>query len=474
MEENNSRIATFEQFKKAIQNMSLDNLVLKQTPKMTKYNTSQVKQYLENPISNQENLRKVIDNLCEVYPQLKSIVEYLPNNACLNYVLLPIKKPSENSYKKVAEYVKKLNINNEYIQGIHHNFKYDTFFAYEIEDDTHYFLKVLPQQYCRICGRDMFGCFVVEFNFSYFNGKEKLIYGDDFGRVAYPDEFKKKYAKYQKDKTKYLWQPLDYGIATKYDTTQLDYSIPPFVGLFNNLIEIEDMRQLAKAKAENDVWKILSMEIPLRDNSDKNNDFKVDMDVIEYFMQLAKDQVPDGIGIIPSPLPVQSIKLSENTANQRNELENSIKLLFQNSGFADCLFGGAKGVTELKYSVKVDEQRLFGLYRQYENIINKKIYMKFRDSYRVKILDMSNMRKEEVADELLKVAQVSAPCKNAMMASLGFEPADILGMTSLENDVLKLYEAWKPLQSSYTQSTNEGGRPSNDNQVKEDGKVEDV
>ena len=29
MEENNSRIATFEQFKKAIQNMSLDNLVLK-------------------------------------------------------------------------------------------------------------------------------------------------------------------------------------------------------------------------------------------------------------------------------------------------------------------------------------------------------------------------------------------------------------------------------------------------------------
>ena len=47
-------------------------------------------------------------------------------------------------------------------------------------------------------------------------------------------------------------------------------------------------------------------------------------------------------------------------------------------------------------------------------------------------------------------------------------------MTSLENDVLKLYEAWKPLQSSYTQSTNEGGRPSNDNQVKEDGKVEDV
>ena len=129
MEENNSRIATFEQFKKAIQNMSLDNLVLKQTPKMTKYNTSQVKQYLENPVSNQENLRKVIDNLCEVYPQLKSIVEYLPNNACLNYVLLPIKKPSENSYKKVAEYVKKLNINNEYIQGIHHNFKYDTFFA---------------------------------------------------------------------------------------------------------------------------------------------------------------------------------------------------------------------------------------------------------------------------------------------------------------------------------------------------------
>ena len=61
-----------------------------------------------------------------------------------------------------------------------------------------------------------------------------------------------------------------------------------------------------------------------------------------------------------------------------------------------------------------------------------------------------------------------------MMASLGFEPADILGMTSLENDVLKLYEVWKPLQSSYTQSTNEGGRPSNDNQVKEDGKVEDV
>ena len=55
---------------------------------------------------------------------------------------------------------------------------YDVYYGYEIETNDSYFLKSLDPDYCRISGSDD-GCIMFDFNFAYFKGREKLIYGDE-------------------------------------------------------------------------------------------------------------------------------------------------------------------------------------------------------------------------------------------------------------------------------------------------------
>lgn len=458
------REKAFMQFKKAMDTMPLDNIILKTRPKMTKYSNEQVRQYVSDPAKHEEELRNVVDNLCNSYPQFRGICEYLPDIALINYVLTPnTNNPTEEDYLEVASYVQKLNVKSEFKKGLAYNFKYDIFFGCEIESDDSYFIKALPYKYCRILGRSN-GVYTMEFDFSYFNSREKLVLGDELGRVAYPEEFKQCYLKYKKNKDEInRWQYIECGIATKYNETILDYAIPPFIGLFKNLTDIEDMQDLAKSKAVNDVWKLISMKIPMNDKSDVEDDFLLSMDTIEYFNSIVQENLPDGIGIITSPMDATPISLNNTATATTNSIQDTVQLLFDGAGFSKMLFSDAKNSTALSYSVKVDEARLYGLYRQYEDIINKKLKDKFEGKFRFKILNMSKLSEKDVVDTFVKTAQISVPNKTVLTSALGLEPYEVYGLGKLENEVLELSQNWIPLQSSFTSTsediTNEGGAP---------------
>ena len=61
------------QFKKAMDSMPLDNIVLKQKVKQTKYNNDQVRRFINEPQKYQKELRAVVDNLSSTYPQFTVI-----------------------------------------------------------------------------------------------------------------------------------------------------------------------------------------------------------------------------------------------------------------------------------------------------------------------------------------------------------------------------------------------------------------
>ena len=451
------------QYKKAIDAMALDNIVLKTTPKATKYNNDQVRRFVNEPSKHQKELRAVVDNLCNTYPQFRGICEYLPNIALINYVLTPnTDKITEKDYLKVASYVQKLNVKNEFKKCLNYNFKYDVFYGCEIENDDSYFIKVLPYDYCRILGRSN-GVYMMEFDFSYFKSREKLVLGDELGRVAYPEEFKQCYLKYKKSGSELdRWQYIECGIVTKYNETILDYAIPPFIGLFKNLTDIEDMQDLAKSKAVNDVWKLLSMEIPLNSDSGTEDDFLLSMDTIEYFNTVMQQNLPDGIGIITSPMKATPITLNSSATANKSDIQDTVQLLFDGAGFSKMLFSDAKNSTALSYSVKVDEARLYGLYRQYEDIVNRKLRDKFKGKFKFKILNMSKISEKDTIDTFIKTAQISVPNKTVLTSALGLEPYEVYGLNKLENEVLNLSSSWTPLNTSYTQSSDsieEAGRP---------------
>lgn len=451
------------QYKKAMDTMALDSLVLKTKSKQTKYNNDQVRKFVNEPSKHQKELRAVVDNLCNTYPQFRGICEYLPDIALINYVLTPnTDKITEKDYLKVASYVQKLNVKNEFKKCLNYNFKYDVFYGCEIENDDSYFIKVLPYDYCRILGRSN-GVYMMEFDFSYFKSREKLVLGDELGRVAYPEEFKQCYLKYKKSGSELdRWQYIECGIVTKYNETILDYAIPPFIGLFKNLTDIEDMQDLAKSKAVNDVYKLISLSIPLKKDASVEDDFLLSMDTIEYFNSVMQQNLPDGIGIITSPMEATPITLNNSATANTNSIQDTVQLLFDGAGFSKMLFSDAKNSTALSYSVKVDEARLYGLYRQYEDIVNRKLRDKFKGKFKFKILNMSKISEKDTIDTFIKTAQISVPNKTVLTSALGLEPYEVYGLGKLENNILKLAENWQCLQSSFTtsgDSIGEAGRP---------------
>lgn len=60
-----------------------------------------------------------------------------------------------------------------------------------------------------------------------------------------------------------------------------------------------------------------------------------------------------------------------------------------------------------------------------------------------------------------------------MYSSLnGISPLDSFALQYLENDVLGMIDTWVPLQSSYTQSSSDGGRPEMDiTEISDDGEA---
>lgn len=463
------------QFKKAMDSMCLDNLVLKQRAKQTKYTNDQVRKFVNEPSKYQKELRTVVDNLCNAYPQFRGICEYLPDVALINYVLTPnTDKVTEKDYLKNASYVQKLNVKSEFKKCLNYNYKYDVFYGCEIENDDSYFIKVLPYEYCRILGRNN-GVYMMEFDFSYFTAREKLVLGDELGRVAYPEEFKQCYLKYKNSQNRELdrWQYLECGIVTKYNETILDYAIPPFIGLFKNLTDIEDMQDLAKSKAVQNVWKLLSMEIPMNEGSGNEDDFLLSMETIEYFNTVMQQNLPDGIGIITSPMKATPITLTSNATATTNDVQDTVQLLFDSAGFSKMLFSDAKNSTALSYSVKVDEARLYGLYRQYEDIVNRKLREKFKGKFKFKILNMSKLSEKDTIDTFIKTAQISVPNKTILTSALGLEPYEVYGLGKLENEILMLSQNWTPLQSSYTSNSQDisevGANTKDDDQLSEAG-----
>ena len=100
--------------------------------------------------------------------------------------------------------------------------------------------------------------------------------------------------------------------------------------------------------------------------------------------------------------------------------------------------------------------------RQIERNVNRllKTVVKGVNKFQIKILDISEFHKQQAHDMYLKDAQYGEPTKMATAATVGLSQPDFSSIMYMENDFLNLHDEMIPLQSSYTQTSDEeGGRP---------------
>ena len=172
-----------------------------------KFNKQQIRQMLNNPKANANQIRQASLYLAVSSSHYMRLLFYMSSMLTLDHILTPInitskdvkKKAFKDNYRKANDYVNNFNIKHELLNILLILMIEDVYFGYERSTSKSFMLQRLPTERCRIIGKED-GIFTFEFDFSYFVGKEDLLNN-------YDREFITLYNKYRR--TNQPWQLLN-------------------------------------------------------------------------------------------------------------------------------------------------------------------------------------------------------------------------------------------------------------------------
>ena len=455
------------QFAKMIQQIKLDIDANKQTTKkfITQYTKEQIQTYLESPKRYEKELRAVTRALCVLSPQFNRLVEYIPDMAMFCYTLIPsdvATNPTKalKDYVKWGKYLDNLNISHEFNKIIKSNFKYDVYYGYVLEEADSFYIKTLDADYCKIVSIDD-GCFNFAFDFSFFDVSDNKAFLE-----FYPKEFSQKYNKFKAEGYNFKWQELDsnYTICTKFYEDMIDITYSPYCNTFNDLYDISDYKQIDKQSAENENYQLIGLQLETMNGAKESNAFSVDPTMAMEYYSLIQNSLPEGIGAFLTPVKWDSVNFTNSNQSKIDRVQNATRNFWDGAGVASVLFNsGATNAGTLKYSMLVDTNMLYGLYRQLERWLNRKLKKQFSGKVSINLLDINRLNQGDFVDRYLKLAQYGLPVKSTVCSAVGLSPTKMLALNSYETDVLELHTKFIPLSSSYTQTgDNASGRPQSD------------
>jgi hypothetical protein len=437
-----------------------------------KYTREQLKKALDAPEldPNQKQLRNISKFLYNASSHYKRLILHFATILTLDHYLEPsgitelekvnIKK-LKKAYFDTLRIVENMNIKHEFAKVLHAVFKEGIFYGYKHESKDSFFIQQLDPDYCKITFIED-GLYGFAFNFSYFfTYPERLnMYPDEFKRI-----WKEKYESKDKKKnklSKYFWEDLssENTICIKFDENAW-YPIPPFIGVFESLLDISDFKELQKAKEVIDNYKLITMKIPINENVDGMDNYLISGDHALLFQHNVESVVPDQIGVATVPLDVDVIDFERDKVD-KNKVNDATSQYFSEAGVSSVIFSSdANGSIGVGYSIQTDENVAFTVLRQIERWINR--YLKnIKSSYQFKanFPDVTRFNQKDYIANTLKNIQFGAPEKNKWLAVSGNNPSASTVNNFFEENVLNITENFKPMQSSHTQNDNgDGGAP---------------
>ena len=425
----------------------------------TKYTRADIIKYLKNPETNAKQLRNASIYLYEVSAQYRRIVNYFAHMCPLTYIMYPFKfdttkevneKAFKASYKKATDFMAILNLQHEMRKALVTAWREDIFAGYIYQTKDSFYIRKLHPDYVKIASI-VDGCYMVAFDFSYFRGREDEL-------ESYGEEFISKYEDYKKDSS-LRWQLLDekrqFCLKISEDVT---YPLIPLAGCLLGIFDIEDYKELQKGASVLRNYKALGLKLP----TDEQGNLMIDKDFADQFYEQLSNITPENIGVFETPMDVEVYDFEKSGAEDPDKTYEAIRNFYNDAGVSALLFGSDKQTAaSLNISITSDECVCFAVNRQIERNVNRLLKgLSGTQKFQITILDISEFHRQQFHDIMLKDAQYGVPVKSAIAASLGLNPPNMSAMLYMENEILKLHDNMIPLQSSYTQSSdNEGGRP---------------
>lgn len=440
------------------------------TPTFYLYSKNDIQLYLQNPYKYEKQLRRAVIYLYGASPHFRRLIQYFAGLSDLAYVVSPSKidprntspKTISRNYRKTLNALTAMNVRTQFPKIITVCLREDIFYGTMWVTNDSITIQQLPSDYCSISTIEG-NVLNVTFDFSYFDSHGGML-------EFYPTEFKDKYAIYQRNKMS-RWLELDSptSFAVKCNNDVLDYAMPPFAGILREVYDLEDYKQLKLTKTALENYAMLDMRLPM----DDDGNWLLDYDKAKEFWQNLDAVLPEEIGSVLTPMPINKISFEHSNTGDTNTVADAEQNLFSAAGVSSLLFNNPKAsANALLLSIKADQVITYGIVKSIEDVVNRFIQAQpYGRNFRVTFLDCSIYNRKEVGDQYLKAAQYGLPTVMLYAASQGFGQAEFDSMNFLENDVLGLKDALIPLKSSNTQSskpidseapTDEGGRPTKD------------
>jgi hypothetical protein len=225
---------------------------------------------------------------------------------------------------------------------------------------------------------------------------------------------------------------------------------------------------MSKTAIENYAMVVMTLGI------NEEGDWQMDLDKAKEFWRNLDSVLPDEIGSVLTPMPINKISFEKSNTGDTNSIADAEQNLFTSAGVSSLLFNNDKAsANALSLSIKVDQAITFGIVKSIEDAVNRFLQAQsYGKNFKVTFLDCSPFNRKEVGEAYLKAAQYGMPTISMYAASQGLGQAELDSMSFLENEVLGLTEMFRPLQSSSTLSSNDAKVDEGDGATEEGGAPE--
>lgn len=440
------------------------------TSRIGSYSLDMIEQALANPETYPQVLVNTSRYLMGVSSFYMRLNQYFAKMGLFHYIIdtYDVRMPINDSmlaryredYQKLQSQLEKMNLRHEFSKIMSVLPSEDLFCGVIFEDSTDFFIWRVPATLCKIA----------QIQDGVYNFKIALsgINALDIGE--YPISIQQAFLAY-KNNEDYLdgWYipPADKQICIKLNETCL-YPLPLMIMLVKDIFDIDTYKKLKLQKARVDNYKAIVIEIPI-DKSSVDKPLLTE-ETITVFAEMNKANMPDDVGLIHTLGAAEAISFKDNT-NNTNNLSDAIGNLYDGAGVPSTVFNGGTSSSALKLSIETDAAIIYGVYRQFERYMNRFIKLrKFnRTNYKFsfRIQDSTVYNRDTVTDAYLKAAEHGLPFKMDYAVSLGLSQNRVMGNLFSENEALELHNHLIPLPTSYTMSSDDVGRPTNESQGRE-------
>lgn len=422
----------------------------------------QIRKAVTNPYANVELLQQASSLLKATNGIYKKVLNYQSTILTNDYMIYPIQieklKTSEKidkSYQDIALYLDKLNIKNVAPWIYERVLEQGEVYLYELESPSGTIMQEIPNSLCKITSIED-GVQKFSINLSKIN--EKIA-------PSLPKEIQNIHRKFKSKtlNTKDLIDGYFYELKKNAVAFNLDmYSakgVPFFSTAFDDLMELEDMKDLKSENAIIESVKLIHQKLPI----DKETGVVLmNFKVAKAYHDATKANLPRGTSITTNPLDLQSITLSDGSNKINQYVTQSLDSIYDTLGINSELFNGNKASNEaIAVGIVADGFLTKRLQMLVQNWINYKLarYKKGGGLWKVRFIDTTHFDK----NDRVKIARddmAFGGLRTEFLATKGYTPLESRNLLKMEQ-MLGFDELMIPQASSHTASA-KAGRPQKD------------